>query len=303
MSQRDASLEIACSFGEDSQLTGIYTVAQGEDVDKPCVLYLTAGLLHHIGPTRMHVDLSRALASDTVSGFRFDLSGVGDSETSALGGYFKERSVSEINQAMNYLQNEYGHRSFVLVGLCSGADDALATAIDDKRVAGLVLLNGYAYRAGYFKLFRVLKFYLPRLFMPEKIIRKIKGLLKPQTDNRQLTTLDDQQALEELDSDYRYVPPREETEMMLSRLEQEQMDMLFVFTGGEHNEYTYKGQFFAMFPKLRNSPHVSEYYAELADHTFILEEDRGELVRRIRNWYAQAQFGRVSDLNSERLGA
>lgn len=287
--------EIACSFGEDSQLTGVYSPPKGAHQEKPCVVFLTAGLLHHIGPTRMHVELARTFAADNVPGFRFDLSGVGDSETSSLGGYFLDRSVSEIKQAINYLQDEYGHRAFVLVGLCSGADDALATAAQDKRITGLVLLNGYAYRAGYFSLFRLLKFYLPRIFMPEKIMRRAMRLLKPQVETDRFASDADQQLLNQLDEDYRYVPPREETEKLLVQLEQEHLDMLLIYTGGEHNEYTYKGQLFAMFPKLRNSPHVSEYYAQWADHTFILEVDRIQLVTRVHAWYTQAKFRRVTE--------
>ncbi|MFK7859839.1 MAG: alpha/beta fold hydrolase [Granulosicoccus sp.] len=289
----DPITEIACCFGEGSQLTGVYTPAPGSHRDKPCMVYLTAGLLHHIGPTRLHVEMARALANDHVSGFRFDLSGVGDSETSALGGYFQERSVSEIRQALNYLQASYGCGSFVLVGLCSGADDALVTAAKDQRVTGLVLLNGYAYRAGYFWLFRFLKFYLPRLLMPEKLLGKLKRLVTRLANRDSDTALVDQRALDKLDSNYRYIPPREETEDLLVRLEREQTDMLLVYTGSEHEEYTYGGQLFAMFPQLRHSPYVKELYASRADHTFILEADREKLIGQVRTWYAKAPFKRV----------
>ncbi len=169
---------------------------------------------------------------------------MGDSETSSLGGYFLERSVSEVRQAMDYLRDTQGHESFVLLGLCSGADDALATAEVDHRVAGVVLLNGYAYPAGYFKLFRYLKFYLPRLFMWEKLKNRTQGLLGRLSGAQSQTGTADQQALKALDSDYRMVPPREHTARLLSRLVQERTDMLFVYTGGEHDEYTYNGQFF-----------------------------------------------------------
>jgi len=285
--------EAACSFGDESQLVGVYTPAKGNDNDRPCVLFLTAGLLHHIGPSRLHVELARAFANDNVSGFRFDLSGAGDSETSALGGYFQERSVSEVKQAINYLQHEHGHRSFVLVGLCSGADDALATAANDQRVVGLVLLNGYAYQAGYFWLFKLLKFYLPRLFMPEKLIRKARRLFQLLTNKVDSELSANREALDILDSNYRYIPPKEETHRLLSRLEQEHTDMLLVYTGSEHEDYTYKGQLNAMFPRLRKSPFVQVHYAQMADHTFILECDRLDLIRQVRKWYAEAKFKRV----------
>ncbi|MFK7993867.1 MAG: alpha/beta fold hydrolase [Granulosicoccus sp.] len=286
--------ESACSFGEERQLTGVYTPGQGEKADNPCVVYLTAGLLHHIGPTRLHVEMARALARERIPGFRFDLSGVGDSETSALGGYFQERSVSEVQQAMNYLQAEFGHHAFVLVGLCSGADDALAAAALDRRVNGLVLLNGYAYRAGYFGVFRLLRFYLPRIAMPAKLVGRVLRLGKRLMKKEGVEVSADRRALDLLDSDYRYVPPREETEKLLGRLEREHTQMLWVYTGSEHDDYTYEGQFFAMFPQLLNSPFVQEHYAKLADHTFILEADRIMLIEQVRAWYAQATFKRIA---------
>lgn len=282
------TLEEACTFGDEAQLTGVYTPADTMPRDTPCTLYITAGLLHHIGPTRLHVDLARALAEDSVAGFRFDLSGAGDSETSALGGYFTERSVSEIKQAMNYLQTRHGHTQFVLAGLCSGADDALATAAADSRVAGLLLLNGYSYPAGYFTLFRWLKFYLPRLFMLEKLINRARALYSRK--KVVASALNDETALKQLDIDYRYIPPREQTEAVLKQLDNEQLDMMLVYTGSEHESYSYKGQLAAMFPSLGDSPRVTEYYAQLADHTFILQADRQQLIRKVRSWFAQSSF-------------
>lgn len=283
-------MEQACTFGSEAHLTGVYTPTTSGAGDTPCVLYITAGLLHHIGPTRLHVETARALTENAVAGFRFDLSGAGDSETSALGGYFAERSVSEIRQAMTYLQEQFGHTRFVLAGLCSGADDALATAAADDRVSGLVLLNGYSYPAGHFTFFRWFKFYLPRLFMWEKIVNRAKRLYTK--NNVTAAATHDELALKELDDDYRYIPPKEETEKLLKSLVSQQVDMLLVYTGSEHESYSYKGQLRAMFPSLADSPRVTEYYAQMGDHTFILESDREQLIQQIKLWVKKASLQR-----------
>lgn len=78
-----------------------------------------------MGPSRLQLELAHALSDQGIAGLRFDLSGVGDSETSSLGGYPAERLVSEVRQAMDYLQHGKAHQRFVLLGLCCGADDAL----------------------------------------------------------------------------------------------------------------------------------------------------------------------------------
>jgi len=183
------------------------------------------------------------LSAQNVAGLRFDLSGVGDSETSSLGGYFVDRSVSEIQQAMDYLEKNFGHTHFVLLGLCSGADDSLATAQADPRVCGVVLLNGYA----------------------------------------------------ALDDDYRHIPDRLETEQALFKLTEAKTNLLFIYTGSEHDDYTYEGQFFAMFPKLRGSEHVREHYLKQADHTLILQADRDVISSWVVNWFEQSSFVRRAD--------
>ena len=83
-------VESACAFGDQHQLIGVHTEPTGHYQGQPCAVFITAGLLHHVGPNRLHVELARQLARQGAPGLRFDLSGTGDSETSSLGGYFME---------------------------------------------------------------------------------------------------------------------------------------------------------------------------------------------------------------------
>lgn len=162
-----------------------------------------------------------------------------------MGGYFLDRSVSKVTQAMDYLHENFGHKGFVLIGLCSSAEDAFATAQQDDYLVGIVLLNGYAYKAGLFLINRLLKFYLPRLFMWHKLRSRFSKFFV--RDNN--TSVHNAAALAELDDDYRYIPPQQETGDALAYLTDEKTDVLFVYTGSEHDEYTHKGQLFAMFPQ------------------------------------------------------
>jgi len=282
--------EAACVFGENSTLTGVYTPSAVASQSAPCALYLTAGLLHHIGPTRLHVEMARALSDQGIAGLRFDLSGVGDSETSSLGGYFVDRSVNEVTQAMDFLEHQYAHKHFVLIGLCSGADDALATAQKDARVAGVVLLNGYAYRAGQYFLNRLRVLYLPRLFMWHKIRSRINKLINPKTK----AEVQAHTALAELDDDFRYIPPQHETENILVNLADAKTDLMFVYTGSEYEEYTYQGQFFAMFPRLKGNAHITEHYLKEADHTLVLKADRNKVIKWVSSWFHDSKFDRTT---------
>ncbi len=293
--------ETACTFGSQCQLTGVYTEPESAHGEQPCALFLTAGLLHHIGPTRLHVELARSLAEQGVAGLRFDLSGAGDSESSSLGGDFTERSIREITEAMDYLHTHHDQHRFVLIGLCSGADDAMATAQRDPRVVGIALLNGYAYPAGKFRLYRLLRFYLPRLFMWRKLRNRCAALLQRILSTRvsseglsaDFLSGDERQALIKLDEDYRYIPPQQETGRILTQLCQAEIDILFLYTGSEHDTYTYEGQLRAMFPALSKNGHLSERYLQEADHTLVLKEDRERVVQLIGEWFRQSTFNRA----------
>lgn len=314
------ALETAVVFGEQCQLTGVYTASSAGSAEQPCALFLTAGLLHHIGPTRLYVELARSLSAQGVPGLRFDLSGAGDSEPSSLGGDFQERSVREVGEAMDHLQATYGHKRFVLLGLCSGADDALATSLQDPRVVGIVLLNGYAYPAGRFKWHLLLRFYLPRIFMWQKLRNRTVALanrvlkrrpvsqktsqksaqksaqvsapVSAQKSTQAAVSDDEQAALIQLDNDYRYIPPQEQTAQMLARLCEAETDVMFMYTGSEYDTYTYEGQLAAMYPALSRNPHLSERYLPEADHTLVLKEDREKVVQWVGEWFRLSAFKR-----------
>ena len=56
--------ESVCQFGPNNSLTGIF--AQPDEsvrvADAPVALILNAGIVHSIGPFRLHVDIARILA-------------------------------------------------------------------------------------------------------------------------------------------------------------------------------------------------------------------------------------------------
>ena len=305
MSNTTQAPEIACVFGSQCQLTGVYTAPSGAHEEQPCAVYLTADLLHHIGPSRLHVELARHLARQGIAGLRFDLSGAGDSEPSSLAGDYRERSIREVREAMDYLQAHHGKQRFVLVGLSSGADDALATAQQDPRVAGAVLLNGYAYPAGHFRFYRTVKLFLRRLLMWQELRNRVIGSLQSLMPESRTALVGEGVSADAAapsgqermrvaghDDNSRDIPPQEETAEMLQRLCQAETDLLFVYTGSEHDTYSYEGQLGAMFPDLRDNPHLSERYIQEADHALVLPDDRAKVIGWVGEWFRQAAFKR-----------
>ncbi len=132
--------EEALSFGEKASLCGIVTRPDVE-TDKPAVVLLNSGLVHHVGPHRLYVKLARALAEHGHLVMRTDFSGIGDSEKRRDNVRFEKSAVEDAREALDVLARRYGASRFGLGGLCSGAEISFKTALEDERVVGAAMIN------------------------------------------------------------------------------------------------------------------------------------------------------------------
>lgn len=97
----------------------------------PTVIFLNAGLIHHSGPSRMWVTLSRRLAAAGMRAVRFDLSGLG--ESAVRPGQrphlvYPAEACEDVAEAVALLESE-NPAGIVLSGLCSGAYHAIECGI------------------------------------------------------------------------------------------------------------------------------------------------------------------------------
>lgn len=124
-----------------ARLAGVTTEPDdSERSGTTAALFLSAGLVHHVGPNRMYVRLARRLAAHGVPSLRFDFSGIGDSPPRTDRISYEQSAVADVVAAMDYLEETRGWQQFVLIGLCSGARTALRAA-EDSRVVGAALVN------------------------------------------------------------------------------------------------------------------------------------------------------------------
>ncbi|MCK8516796.1 alpha/beta hydrolase [Methylonatrum kenyense] len=135
--------EVVVHFGDNEALEAILTVPYKatDNLDRPTFVFLNSGLLHRVGPNRLHVTMARELAVTGIRSLRLDLSGVGDSPASGGTHSIAERWAGETVQAMDHLETRYGDSRFVLLGNCSGAAISLIAAARDSRVVGAALVN------------------------------------------------------------------------------------------------------------------------------------------------------------------
>lgn len=272
-------------FGPDDILSGIYSAPASTSPDRDmCVIFINAGLLHRVGPYRMFVDLARQLAALGLGVLRFDLSGLGESSVRSESGSERTRVVADIRAAMDFLETTRGHRRFLLVGLCSGADNAHWAALEDTRIAGAVMMDG----PGYPNFRYLLAHYVPRLIRPtawRSFLSRILGQFK-------VGTAPDTGA-ERQELFVRPFPPREQMEKEIRSLSERGMKLLFMYTGGVSYYYNHRSQFAENFPSLQfNGPGNSiEYeYNSSFDHTYSNLRHRRYLFERVQKWITDS-FG------------
>lgn len=129
-------------LGPTHSLVGVIVRPPPEQrTDEPAVVILNTGIVHRVGHHRMYVDLSRLLAQQGRTVVRFDFSGIGDSRPRTDGLPPLEAAMADIREVLDSLQSAHQISRFVLVGLCSGADQAVLYARTDDRVVNVLLMD------------------------------------------------------------------------------------------------------------------------------------------------------------------
>ncbi|MEP6918048.1 MAG: alpha/beta fold hydrolase [Acidobacteriota bacterium] len=274
--------ERAVAIGADRGLVGI--LSEPEDAasgGRPAVIMLNAGLIHRVGPNRLHVRLARRLEAAGFVAVRLDLSGRGDSEPRRDGLSFVESGMLETAETMTYLESTKGIRRFVLVGICSGAFTAGQVAYGDRRVVGAVIIEGAAFPTRRF----FVRYYGERLFRKTTWLntftgangvgRRIRGMLGRPIAVPAQGDMMDGLAIPELSQAV--------TAVVLQQMADRPVDLLTMFSGST-KEYNYEGQLRAAFPTVDFRGRLDEAYYPRADHTFTRLREQEALVNRILAW-------------------
>jgi len=269
-------VEDVLRFGDAEQLVGIVTRPERALALAPTVVILNAGVLHRVGPHRMHVVLARRLAELGLTTLRLDLGGIGDSITSSDATTFRESAVADTRLALTQL----GAARYVIFGVCAGADNALATALVDDRVAGIVLVDPYVYgnRRGQL---RAAATKLRVLGARETVRRGLRAAERMMRARLQPADPDDDRD----QSGGREAPPVATYRADLNALVARGVKILAVYSGAHGAKYNHADQLFELFPELRGK--VDRAYFPEANHTFTELAAQAELVRAAATWIAR----------------
>jgi hypothetical protein len=266
-------------YGDQSSLLGILSEpAGGVPPGAPLVMMLNAGLIHRVGPNRLHVLLARRLAAAGIAGFRVDLSGRGDSDVRRDGLSFLESGTAEVRAAMDRLEQLYGVRQFVLFGICSGADTAGQVGCIDPRVVGLVAIEGAAYPTRR----SIRRYYLRRLVRAETVMNTIRGrnaIGRWLRGARPASRAEEQMVAAGPAGASAVGGVAAALQMLVDR----GVEILTVYTGSSA-VYNYAGQVREAFPGVRFGDRLREAYYPSADHTFTRLTQQARLIEAVTEW-------------------
>jgi len=259
--------EQAFRFGRARHLVGIAGWPSSPAAHTVGVIVLNAGLVHRIGPFRLHVEMTRRLNAYGYPTLRFDLSTIGDSAASGESQTRKQQICADVGDAMKLLGEQAACKRFVLIGLCSGSQSAHMVACSDPNVAGAVFLDGYAYRTlGYH-----VRHYLPRLLDPKRWRRMLSR-------RRQAAEGSGEPAFTVAPLPQAVV--RDDLAGMLDR----GLKLCLIYSGGISRYFNHARQFRECFGGVVSRPGVSTRFLKEADHTYILTGDRNRLLDSVERW-------------------
>lgn len=267
--------EESLQFGEGGRLAAILTVPDGGVKNKPVVVFLSAGLLHRVGPSRLHVTLARELAKRGVPSLRVDLAGKGDSPPRP--GLNNQQSVgADYAEIRALLDARFADAGRMLVGLCSGADNAARLTIDDPKVVGMGLLDPICFADAGFHTRRLIDKYTS----PSRYAKKLKRIVQGGSNG---------DAEGEADSDplaLRDLPTREQMKASIEAVGARGGRVLSIFTSYavSLNYYNDEGQLGRVLEIPRYESFCTELFWPDAEHTYRTEPHRRRLSDAVLSW-------------------
>jgi dienelactone hydrolase len=265
--------EHAVQLGEHRTLVAIAS-APPMRRNVPVALLVNAGVIHRVGPHRLHVRLARRLAQTGHLTIRMDLSGIGDSGAVPDQLSFRASSVADIRTAIDHATTNDSTASVVVFGICSGADNALAAAAADTRIVGLVLVDPPCYATTRARL-RWLRARLrsPAAWraLPAKMLARLRTRLSTPGGNATVP------------SGGRQPPPLEDYRRQLTGLTARGVRILSIYSAASGVRYNHPDQLYESFPELRGK--LDSLYCPDANHTFTEIAQQTALISMVVDWF------------------
>ena len=284
--------ETVVTFGPAGILVGVLTEPDGLRRDTPVVVMSNVGLNQCAwAPLECWVELARRLARHGVPSLRFDVSGLGDS--APRGGLLNDidRSVLDLQDALEWLSTRVGSR-FVLAALCSGTDNAHRVAVEDRRVVGARSSSTGTHYAT--ARLRCCTGSVLRWASPQRLKRGLRRRFP------RAFGIDPEALLAREPIYNREYPSRDQFESDLGRIATHAR-LLSVFSG--ETMYLYKDQFWDWLNRKDWGGRIAVEYYPKANHTYSFLAERQVMLNRVERsllapCFAEAPAPRCSSSTS-----
>ncbi len=270
-------------FGPSRRYVGILThPGGGSDGVRTALLLANSGIIHRSGPNRLHVHVARALAAQGTAVLRYDLPGIGDSETAPATGDVARDQVSGTLAAVAAMQRSGIADRFVIFGICAGADHAFNAVAADTRLAGAIMVDPtWVFSTGRHELNSVAR--LVRRAVRPRVIRRVAGALISKRSEALRIVADPfapQLLQPRIDID-----EWTRTRDALTSLAARDARLLLVTTRHNSSVYSYDRQFVDAFRSVHGIDRVVESVRRTtAAHTFTREVDRRFIEEYMGSW-------------------
>jgi pimeloyl-ACP methyl ester carboxylesterase len=240
------------------------------------VLILNAGLIYRAGPGRLSVDFARRVCKLGFTSFRFDLSGIGDSDPRPESLSSVDNAVADAREAMTMLGERFGFNRFILFGLCSGAVHSHFIAVADARVVGAIMLDGYIFDTARSAAIHKLNRLRPLRKLPLRAVSWALRKLPTPAISPALANPDETAILPSW-------PEKTQTEEGLEILKKRGVALLQIFSG-EWDTYCYTGQLADALRSVDYGSLRTELRIPSAEHLYLIRSDREHLFNTIARW-------------------
>ena len=267
-------------YGKDQSGMGILTAPAGTERSSenlPIAVIFNSGLLHRSEPYRLNVLIARRLVALGVTTLRVDLAGKGDTPTRE--GHSNRESVAmDWAEIRHELVRLFGERKFALMGICSGADNAIKLAVSDERVVGLVLMDAICpIDSGYAKRRLLAKLGSAGFWrrLPQRVMRELFALLK----------FDESKP--EKKQNLRDAPRTEELIACMKEMVKRDGNILAVFSNSSYPYYNIQGQMTSVLAIDGLEKICREVWWPHVTHTYPVQQHRNLLVDKVDRWFAE----------------
>jgi Serine aminopeptidase, S33 len=284
-------LEEPLQFGHGGRLFGILTLASKQHCaapELPVFVFLNAGMLHRVGPYRLHVRLARDLSRMGFNSVRVDLADTGDSPRRP-GLTYSQSVAADFSEITEVLESRLGRSPLILAGLCSGAHNAVRLAPEHAPIVGMVLLDPICFRDEGFATRAVVQKYMNSarwaawFRRPFRALTISRGREQVRNDSVGSWISADKPSKDELRAAWG-VPSLEQLRAAFQSIRERQGRVLSVFTGTALDYYNQAGQLGRVLGIEGYQQFCTEMFWPQAEHTFTLELHRRRLIDTIKIW-------------------